>query len=104
MSESLVLKGTLEGHGGWVTAIATSAENPDVILSSSRGMSSLMTSLVYAVADLASPSSFRRQEHHRLAAHPRRHLLRLPQEGPSSCSPLFFLVPVAGALGTYFGR
>lgn len=36
MSESLVFKGTLEGHGGWVTAIATSPENPDMILTASR--------------------------------------------------------------------
>jgi hypothetical protein len=37
MSESLVYKGSLEGHGGWVTAIATSSENPDMILTASRG-------------------------------------------------------------------
>jgi len=36
MSESLVFKGTLEGHGGWITAIATSPENPDMILTASR--------------------------------------------------------------------
>jgi hypothetical protein len=40
MSESLVYKGSLEGHGGWVTAIATSSENPDMILTASRGASS----------------------------------------------------------------
>jgi hypothetical protein len=39
MSESLVYKGSLEGHGGWVTAIATSSENPDMILTASRGAS-----------------------------------------------------------------
>lgn len=31
------LRGTLEGHGGWVTQIATTSEVPDMILSSSRG-------------------------------------------------------------------
>ncbi|POW22545.1 hypothetical protein PSHT_01230 [Puccinia striiformis] len=36
MSESLMFKGTLAGHSGWVTAIATSAENPDMILTASR--------------------------------------------------------------------
>jgi guanine nucleotide-binding protein subunit beta-2-like 1 protein len=36
MSECLVLRGTLKGHTGWVTAIATSAQTPDTILSSSR--------------------------------------------------------------------
>jgi len=32
----LTLRGTLKGHSGWVTAIATSPENPDIILSASR--------------------------------------------------------------------
>ncbi|KAI8800931.1 WD40-repeat-containing domain protein [Cladochytrium replicatum] len=36
MSETLVLRGTLIGHSGWVTAIATSNEAPDMILSASR--------------------------------------------------------------------
>ncbi|CAO3647559.1 unnamed protein product [Mucor hiemalis] len=29
-------RGTLEGHGGWVTAIVTSSEAPDMVLSASR--------------------------------------------------------------------
>jgi len=37
--EQLTLKGTLEGHGNWVTSIATTAENQDIILSSSRDKS-----------------------------------------------------------------
>ncbi|ORY83861.1 guanine nucleotide-binding protein subunit beta-like protein [Protomyces lactucae-debilis] len=36
MSESVVLRGTLEGHSNWVTALATSAENPDLLVSASR--------------------------------------------------------------------
>jgi len=36
MSESLVFKGVLSGHSGWVTSIATSPENPDMILTGSR--------------------------------------------------------------------
>jgi guanine nucleotide-binding protein subunit beta-2-like 1 protein len=40
-----MFKGTLEGHGGWVTAIATSSENPDVLLTASRGKSLLAPSL-----------------------------------------------------------
>jgi len=36
MGEHLTLRGELVGHGGWVTAIATSAEDPDLILSASR--------------------------------------------------------------------
>lgn len=38
MAESLRFLGSLPGHKGWVTAIATSSENPDMILTASRGM------------------------------------------------------------------
>lgn len=37
MSETLQLKGTLRGHNGWVTQIATNPKHPEIILSSSRG-------------------------------------------------------------------
>lgn len=37
MAESLRFLGSLAGHNGWVTAIATSSENPDMILTASRG-------------------------------------------------------------------
>merc|ERR1711903_226597 len=33
---NFAMRGTLEGHSGWVTAIATTQENPDMILSASR--------------------------------------------------------------------
>jgi len=36
MGEPLKLKGVLKGHSGWVTAIATTPENTDMILSASR--------------------------------------------------------------------
>lgn len=45
-------KGSLEGHGGWVTAIATSSENPDMILTSSRGASLLATFCLSCVSFL----------------------------------------------------
>lgn len=37
MAESLRFLGSLTGHSGWVTAVATSSETPDVILTASRG-------------------------------------------------------------------
>jgi len=36
MTDNFQLRGILKGHNGWVTCIATSAENPDQILSGSR--------------------------------------------------------------------
>ncbi|KAJ3043542.1 cross-pathway control WD-repeat protein cpc2 [Rhizophlyctis rosea] len=36
MADTLMLRGTLKGHSGWVTAIATTPEAPDMILSASR--------------------------------------------------------------------
>ena len=37
MAEQMTLRGTLKGHNGWVTQIATTPQRPDMILSSSRG-------------------------------------------------------------------
>lgn len=34
--EVLVLRGTLEGHNGWVTSLATTPSKPDLLLSGSR--------------------------------------------------------------------
>ncbi|KAF2862931.1 guanine nucleotide-binding protein subunit beta-like protein [Piedraia hortae CBS 480.64] len=36
MSEQLMERGVLEGHSGWVTCLATSLQNPDMLLSGSR--------------------------------------------------------------------
>lgn len=36
------LKGELVGHGGWVTAIATTGENPNMILTASRDKVSII--------------------------------------------------------------
>lgn len=69
MSEQLVYKGSLEGHKGWVTAIATSTENPDMILTASRDktiivwqltrdeVSSHPTRLVYSVSARTNPTA-----------------------------------------------
>jgi len=44
-NDSLVLAGELKGHGGWVTAIATTMEEPDTVLSASRDKSLIVWSL-----------------------------------------------------------
>ncbi|ODQ68450.1 WD40 repeat-like protein [Nadsonia fulvescens var. elongata DSM 6958] len=44
-NEVLVLRGSLEGHNGWVTSLATCAENPDILLSSSRDKTLIVWSL-----------------------------------------------------------
>lgn len=36
MGEQLKLKAELKGHGGWVTAIATTIESPNMVLTASR--------------------------------------------------------------------
>ena len=36
MTEQLTYRGQLEGHNGWVTAVATTAEDPNMILTASR--------------------------------------------------------------------
>jgi len=45
MTEQLILKGTLEGHSGWVTSLATSLENPNMLLSGSRDKSLIIWNL-----------------------------------------------------------
>jgi len=44
-TDHLVLRGTLTGHGGWVTALATSMEVPDMLLSASRDKSLILWTL-----------------------------------------------------------
>jgi len=41
----MILRGTLKGHGGWVTAIATTPVFPDMILSASRDKTLIMWTL-----------------------------------------------------------
>ena len=36
-TEQMQMKGTLTGHGGWVTQIATAPYDPETLLSASRG-------------------------------------------------------------------
>jgi len=45
-NDQLTHAGELKGHGGWVTAIATTSEEPDMVLSASRDKSIIMWSLV----------------------------------------------------------
>ncbi|XP_071953051.1 small ribosomal subunit protein RACK1 [Antedon mediterranea] len=45
MAEQMTLKGTLKGHNGWVTQIATAPRFPDMILSSSRDKSVIVWKL-----------------------------------------------------------
>jgi len=55
MSESLQLRGILKGHGGWVTCIATSSENPDIILSGSRDKKILVWNLTREEGNYGTP-------------------------------------------------
>jgi len=45
-SEHLLLKAELKGHTGWVTSIATTAEQPDMLLSASRDKSLIVWNLL----------------------------------------------------------
>lgn len=44
-SDHMAYKGELKGHNGWVTAIATTPENPDMLLTASRDKSLIVWNL-----------------------------------------------------------
>jgi len=48
MSENLTLRGTLKGHGDWVTSLATTPEDPNLLLSSSRDKSVIVWQLTHS--------------------------------------------------------
>jgi hypothetical protein len=62
MSDQLRYLGQMAGHKGWVTAIATSSENPDMILTASRGE--------YFILSQTPVLTVQRQDNHCLATHP----------------------------------
>merc|ERR1719240_1707983 len=45
MTEQLVLKGSLSGHSNWVTSLAASFENPNILISGSRDKSVMVWDL-----------------------------------------------------------
>ena len=47
-TENLVLRGTLKGHGDWITSLATTPEDPNLLLSSSRDKSVLVWQLTHS--------------------------------------------------------
>lgn len=49
MAEQMTLRGTLQGHGGWVTQIATTPQYPDMVLSASRGKYCRGTDILVAI-------------------------------------------------------
>lgn len=62
--EHLTLKGTLKGHENWVTAIATTAENPDLVLSSSRDKSVIVWQLSHEEGQYGHPKRALTGHHH----------------------------------------
>jgi len=64
MGEQLTLRGTLSGHNGWITSIATTAENPDLILSSSRDKSIIVWTLTREEGEYGYPKRALRGHNH----------------------------------------
>jgi guanine nucleotide-binding protein subunit beta-2-like 1 protein len=48
ISETLSLRGTLKGHNDWITSLATTPEDPNLLLSSSRDKSVIVWSLTHS--------------------------------------------------------
>lgn len=51
MAENLTLRGTLQGHADWVTSLATTPEDPNLLLSSSRDKSVMVWSLTHSASE-----------------------------------------------------
>jgi guanine nucleotide-binding protein subunit beta-2-like 1 protein len=64
MAEHLVLKGTLKGHNGWVTQIATNPTDPDKILSSSRDKTIISWKLTRDEANYGIPDKCLKGHNH----------------------------------------
>merc|ERR1712216_436940 len=58
------MRGCLEGHAGWVTAIATTNENPDMILSASRDKCAMVWALTREVCNYGYPKKSLRGHSH----------------------------------------
>jgi len=48
MGDQLTLRGQLVGHNGWVTAISTTVEDPNLVLSASRDKTIIVWQLTRA--------------------------------------------------------
>jgi guanine nucleotide-binding protein subunit beta-2-like 1 protein len=59
ISETLTLRGTLKGHGDWVTSLATTPEDPNLLLSSSRDKSIM----VWQLYNGSTPSTENVEDH-----------------------------------------
>ena len=55
MTEQMILCGTLKGHNGWVTQIATTSQFPDMILSTSQDKTIIMWKLTRHEANYGIP-------------------------------------------------
>uniref|UniRef100_A0A8C5AP64 Small ribosomal subunit protein RACK1 n=1 Tax=Gadus morhua TaxID=8049 RepID=A0A8C5AP64_GADMO len=55
MTEQMTVRGTLKGHTGWVTQIATTPQFPDMILSASRDKSVIMWKLTRDETSYGTP-------------------------------------------------
>jgi len=64
MTESLSFKGTMEGHTGWVTAIATTIQSNDMILSASRDKTIILWHLTHGEGTFGVPRKSLTGHHH----------------------------------------
>jgi len=56
MAEAVIFRGTLEGHGGWVTQVVTNPRYPDMLISASRDKTIILWSLTRKEGQYGFPS------------------------------------------------
>ncbi|KAI8053329.1 putative CPC2 protein [Syncephalis plumigaleata] len=61
---TFILRDTLKGHNGWVTAIATSVDKPDTLLSASRDKSVMVWTITRGAERYAKPTKALKGHNH----------------------------------------
>merc|ERR1712100_430046 len=87
-TESLQLRGILKGHGGWVTSIATTSENPDSLLTGSRDKTLILWTLTRGEgSDYGQPKKVLKGHSHLCRTSPSRATAssRCPARGTARC-------------------
>uniref|UniRef100_A0A2K5II79 Small ribosomal subunit protein RACK1 n=2 Tax=Colobus angolensis palliatus TaxID=336983 RepID=A0A2K5II79_COLAP len=88
MTEQMTLRGTLKGHNGWVTQIATTPQFPDMILSASRDKTIIMWKLTRDETNYGIPQRALRGHSHFVSDESHSEWVSCVRFSPNSSNPI----------------